>query len=513
MNLTKHIIENKIYELKIYYKNNIFNEYEELMRYITDLITNHNIKNDKKIVVNYSSPIKNVITSIIFLSYGYSVYLGSTNNLILEYMKSYSDYILYDLNDYNRISTCEKNDSCKNNTTSMIMLAYLDMSGKYNTDQMEFELYINQINSIDHLLDLSQFDNIIISPNTTMVDVLFWIMVGIFYNKTIYFDCHLQLSGITLDRTLSIIKLEDVYMDLFNKDIKNVVISGHYISDDYITKLEQMQINAYYQYRLYGMQHLIGCFNNHILKFDCKNNNQFKDMFDERYDQIFTYVNSNENSYIKTKSNDIFKQSGTELELVVSEENALEYNKNLYYLRGIELILEQNIAIDQAAIKIVYKENSIMSIVYYISTGYDLDSNAINTHLAGFIPVALLPKKYIKITELPFDSFGVLLREKLPEAFENEPQSNLKHYESDPITSKIINMIQESCTPDFSIQQIFDSFYDLGVNSLMFVELAVAIEEEFDIEFSDEMLDVELFENVAALIDYIKSRAQQDDSL
>ena len=65
-------------------------------------------------------------------------------------------------------------------------------------------------------------------------------------------------------------------------------------------------------------------------------------------------------------------------------------------------------------------------------------------------------------------------------------------------------MIQVNNYPEFSYADLDKSFIDLGINSIAFIELAVLVEDEFEFEFSDDMLDIEMFQNVDSLITYIK---------
>ncbi|WP_028560593.1 acyl carrier protein [Paenibacillus pinihumi] len=51
-----------------------------------------------------------------------------------------------------------------------------------------------------------------------------------------------------------------------------------------------------------------------------------------------------------------------------------------------------------------------------------------------------------------------------------------------------------------------DSLSDIGLNSIKFIELVVAIESESGIEFDDEDLDIKNFENLNKLISYIEGK-------
>lgn len=48
----------------------------------------------------------------------------------------------------------------------------------------------------------------------------------------------------------------------------------------------------------------------------------------------------------------------------------------------------------------------------------------------------------------------------------------------------------------------------LGFNSILFIKLILAIEDEFDFEFEDEDLDYSKFKNIGSLLEYIEKKVQ-----
>lgn len=55
---------------------------------------------------------------------------------------------------------------------------------------------------------------------------------------------------------------------------------------------------------------------------------------------------------------------------------------------------------------------------------------------------------------------------------------------------------------DFSREQI--SLQEAGINSLGFIRLVVEIENAFQIQFEDDMLDIQLFHSLQDLVAYIE---------
>lgn len=73
---------------------------------------------------------------------------------------------------------------------------------------------------------------------------------------------------------------------------------------------------------------------------------------------------------------------------------------------------------------------------------------------------------------------------------------------------KVKNIIADQLGIDIGEISLESSFIDdLGADSLDIVELIMALEEEFDIEFPDE--DAEKIATVADVVDYIKSHTEE----
>ena len=76
------------------------------------------------------------------------------------------------------------------------------------------------------------------------------------------------------------------------------------------------------------------------------------------------------------------------------------------------------------------------------------------------------------------------------------------------IYQKIREIINEDI--DFSVPlQDFGTdlrLADIGVNSITFIKIVVAIETEFNIEFADEDLDFNKFPNIDFLVTYVKDK-------
>lgn len=78
-------------------------------------------------------------------------------------------------------------------------------------------------------------------------------------------------------------------------------------------------------------------------------------------------------------------------------------------------------------------------------------------------------------------------------------------------SKKVISLIEECIDTKVDLEQVLKTSDDLtkiGLNSLSFIKLVVAIEGAFNISFEDEQLDYTKFLSLTDLCTYINKRAQ-----
>ncbi len=71
---------------------------------------------------------------------------------------------------------------------------------------------------------------------------------------------------------------------------------------------------------------------------------------------------------------------------------------------------------------------------------------------------------------------------------------------------KIINLLLEVLPKDIdkNMISIDEPLTSYGINSVLFIKFVLSIEEEFDIEFSEDLLSMDRFENIKSIISYIE---------
>lgn len=151
----------------------------------------------------------------------------------------------------------------------------------------------------------------------------------------------------------------------------------------------------------------------------------------------------------------------------------------------------------------VIKNNRIIS--YYISDEEILTTD-IKTFLRSSLPFYMLPSHCIRLESFPLTINGKVDRQNLP-----EPHLALSNNYIAPQTSiqKEICMFLEDLL-NFSKISITDDFFEIGVDSLIAIQLSIMILKSYNVNIS--IKDIFKYSNIERLSAYISTLAQRGQS-
>lgn len=142
-----------------------------------------------------------------------------------------------------------------------------------------------------------------------------------------------------------------------------------------------------------------------------------------------------------------------------------------------------------------------------------IDEGALKSFLQQKVPDYMIPFRFIHLAAFPTTKSAKVDRKRIIDDYSKnkcqrdivEDKENDNCYEkvSDIVTAQLPELINKA-----------DSFngdlMNLGINSITFVKLILALEEQFDIEFEDEVLIPQAFPTVDSIVRYIKNRTKDE---
>lgn len=139
---------------------------------------------------------------------------------------------------------------------------------------------------------------------------------------------------------------------------------------------------------------------------------------------------------------------------------------------------------------------------FYVSAS-DIRPNEIYKHLSQILPYYMLPQKIVNVEKFDYTTSGKLSKKEMLSHYKRKSKGNLDkkahNYSIEEIILEIIKKKLES-----EELQLSSKLDEIGIDSLNYVSIIVEIEEEFDIEFDDDLLVSSRFESIENIAQYVK---------
>ena len=173
----------------------------------------------------------------------------------------------------------------------------------------------------------------------------------------------------------------------------------------------------------------------------------------------------------------------------------------------IELPLQDYPEIDRCSVSSVQSEGQEAKLVaYYTNDSYsDIESDELRRFLAGRLPEALIPARFVRVDELPRTATGKVDRKALPEPSRERPTLAVAFQ---PPRTEVERQITQVWQQALNLEQVgvLDNFFDLGGDSLSLLRVA----RELSGMLPEEEATTLLFEHptIRSLADAVKDRGR-----
>ena len=148
---------------------------------------------------------------------------------------------------------------------------------------------------------------------------------------------------------------------------------------------------------------------------------------------------------------------------------------------------------------------------FYLSEKSE-DSRDIKEFLTQKLPPYMIPARFIRNASFPITSSGKVDRKRLLKEYwdqqENKQSSiNLSSDERDGVRERVMRTIKSQFMEQLLEKNMFDGdLIGLGIDSVSFISLILILEEEFEIEFDDDVLVIQNLSNVDEIVNYIEKK-------
>ncbi len=227
--------------------------------------------------------------------------------------------------------------------------------------------------------------------------------------------------------------------------------------------------------------------------------------YDTEYNKYRVSVSVNNHDYFSTGEFYKFIDNKS-IEYVGSICPVLLWKGCYIRLEEFEKVLSESPLVNKACFEFMLdQEKKVRLVAYFVPTASETTSDLISDYLSDRLPSLLYPCQVVKLSEFPYDIQNRLYREMLPNPYKSKIVSSdmnmqiLDHINEYGSTINIDKITQENLNKPFS---------EVGINSLILIEMIVYLEEKLGLRLPDEILNFTLYETIQDFIERICSEAE-----
>lgn len=185
---------------------------------------------------------------------------------------------------------------------------------------------------------------------------------------------------------------------------------------------------------------------------------------------------------------------------------------NRVELEEIECVLQSIEGINQV---LVSNEDTSHGnkLVAFCNLQDTLTFDKIKEELRKRLPEYMIPQEFVFVDNFPVTTNGKIACSEVVEAYHRKTKVSSTQIEcSNDIEREIINhilIIVEQNTKDIITTET--SLDELGIDSLLYIDLVVALEEKYNIVFDDEYVINGSFENVGQIANYVMHKIEKNE--
>lgn len=188
---------------------------------------------------------------------------------------------------------------------------------------------------------------------------------------------------------------------------------------------------------------------------------------------------------------------------------------NRVELEEVECVLQAMECINQV---FVSKENTVNGdkLVAFLNVQGDIEYEKIEKALKKKIPEYMIPKEFVIVDVFPVTTNDKVSRNEILEAYRHElieTSVEIKMDYANDIERDVMHVILDNLNQNnIHIITADTTLNELGFDSLLYINLIVALEEKYGITFDDKWLIYGSFENVGQIVDYIMACYTNSDN-
>ena len=186
------------------------------------------------------------------------------------------------------------------------------------------------------------------------------------------------------------------------------------------------------------------------------------------------------------------------LEYIGRIDNQVKINGFRIELEEIESVILKYDGINDVCVSVKKTERSESLVAFVVKYGV-VDLDKLKEFMRRYLPEYMIPSQIVIIREMKYTPNGKKDRKSLIEGMEDlfDTQNNREMKCDNRLENYIVNKLEFYLQGKFNMA---DTFENIGIDSLEYVSLITEIEDEFECEIPDDMLEITFFISVHEII-------------
>ena len=186
------------------------------------------------------------------------------------------------------------------------------------------------------------------------------------------------------------------------------------------------------------------------------------------------------------------------LEYIGRIDNQVKINGFRIELEEIESVILKYDGINDVCVSVKKTERSESLVAFVVKYGV-VDLDKLKEFMRRYLPEYMIPSQIVIIREMKYTPNGKKDRKSLFEGREDlfDTQNNREMKCDNRLENYIVNKLEFYLQGKFNMA---DTFENIGIDSLEYVSLITEIEDEFECEIPDDMLEITFFISVQEMI-------------
>lgn len=216
----------------------------------------------------------------------------------------------------------------------------------------------------------------------------------------------------------------------------------------------------------------------------------------------FIYLSDNPNKLLYRTGDLVTITLDGNLEFVGRVDNQYKIRGHRIEVEEIESFLARHDHINNSAVLVKERNESKFLCLYYESNNH-LTELEVKQYMQAHLPEYMVPDFIVQLDELPLNHHGKVDKQSLPD-LRAAPEPSLSSQEHIEENVRLILKKYTKFPEQIDYLDSEENLEHLGIDSIVYISVLVAIETEYNLQFEDEMLEPRSLPNLRSIVNHIQ---------